>query len=160
MTTQAARASTEGLSPEAILERARSRGRELGLPYAGAVTPEEAWALHRAGAAQLVDVRTAAEWEYVGRVPNTRLVEWRRFGEKQPNGEFLEQLADVAERDVPVMVLCRSAARSHNAAAAATQAGYKMALNILEGFEGDLDAEGHRGNKSGWRFHGLPWIQG
>ena len=72
MTTQAARASTEGLSPEAILERARSRGRELGLPYAGAVTPEEAWALHRAGAAQLVDVRTAAEWEYVGRVPNTR----------------------------------------------------------------------------------------
>ena len=160
MTTEAARASTERLSPETILERARQRGRELGLPYAGAVTPQEAWALFRAGAAQFVDVRTAAEWEYVGHVPGTQLVEWRRFGEKQPNAHFLEQLADVAERDEPVMFLCRSAARSHNAAAVATQAGYGVALNILEGFEGDLDAEGHRGTKSGWRFHGLPWTQG
>src|SRR5207302_4049013 len=58
----------QDLTPEAILERARARGRELGLPYAGAVTPPEAWALQRAGAAQLVDVRTAAEDEYVGRV--------------------------------------------------------------------------------------------
>ena len=160
MTSQAAHASTEGLSPETILERARQRGRELGLPYAGAVTPAEAWALHQAGAAQFVDVRTAAEWEYVGHVPGTQLVEWRRFGEKQPNAGFLEQLEDVAERDRPVMFLCRSAARSHNAAAVATQAGYETALNILEGFEGEHDAQGHRNTKSGWRFHGLPWIQG
>lgn len=160
MTTQAARASTEGLSPETILERARARGRELGLPYAGAVTPEEAWALHGAGAAQFVDVRTAAEYEYVGHVPGTPLVEWRRYGEKQPNAQFLEQLAAVAAPDRPVMFLCRSAARSHNAAAVATQAGYETALNILEGFEGDHDAQGHRNTRSGWRFHGLPWIQG
>jgi rhodanese-related sulfurtransferase len=148
------------LSPEAILERARARGRELGLPYAGAVTPEEAWALHEAGAAQFVDVRTAPEWEYVGHVPNTQLVEWRRFGEKQPNPRFLEELAQVAQRETPVMFLCRSAARSHSAAAAATQAGYKTALNILEGFEGDLDGEGHRGTRGGWRHRGLPWVQG
>jgi rhodanese-related sulfurtransferase len=153
-------ATNASASPETILERARQRARELGLPYAGAVTPEEAWALHRAGAAQLIDVRTAAEWEYVGRVPDTRLVEWRRFGEPQPNGQFLQQLAAVAKPDKPVMFLCRSAARSHNAAAVATQAGYKTALNILEGFEGEPDAEGHRNTKSGWRFRGLPWVQG
>lgn len=160
MTSQAAPASTEGLAPETILERARQRARELGLPYAGAVTPEEAWALHRAGAAQFVDVRTAAEYEYVGHVPETPLVEWRRFGAKQPNAQFLEELAAVATPDRPVMFLCRSAARSHNAAAVATQAGYKTALNILEGFEGDHDAEGHRNTKTGWRFRGLPWVQG
>ena len=160
MTSQAARASNEGTSPETILERARQRAVELGLPYAGAVTPEEAWALHRAGAAQFVDVRTAPEYEFVGHVPDTPLVEWRLYGERQPNPQFLEQLAAVATPDRPVMFLCRSAARSHNAAAVATQAGYKNALNILEGFEGDHDAQGHRNTKSGWRFHGLPWIQG
>ena len=160
MTTQAARVSTEGLSPETILERARQRGRDLGLPYAGALTPEEAWALHQADAAQFVDVRTAPEYEFVGHVPDTPLVEWRRYGDKQPNAQFLEQLAAVAERDKPVMFLCRSAARSHNAAAVATQAGYKTALNILEGFEGEHDAHGHRNTQSGWRYRGLPWIQG
>lgn len=152
--------AAESLAPEAILERARQRGRALGLPYAGAVTPQEAWALHRAGAARFVDVRTAAEYEFVGRVPDTPLVEWRRYGEKQPNAQFLEQLAAVAPADQPVMFLCRSAARSHNAAAVATQAGYETALNILEGFEGEHDAEGHRNTRSGWRFRGLPWIQG
>ena len=147
-------------SPEAILERARKRGRELGLPYAGAVTPQEAWALHRAGAAKFIDVRTVPEYEYVGRVPDTQLIEWRRFGENQPNPQFLQQLAAAAKPDTPVLFLCRSAARSHNAAAIATQAGYQAAFNILEGFEGELDAEGHRGTKSGWRYHGLPWVQG
>jgi rhodanese-related sulfurtransferase len=160
VTETTAPADAASLSPDAILERARTRGRELGLPYAGAVTPTEAWALHRAGAAQFVDVRTAAEWEYVGRVPDSRLVEWRRFGEKQPNAQFVEQLAAVASPDKPVMFLCRSAARSHNAAAVATQAGYAVALNILEGFEGELDAQGHRGERNGWRFHNLPWVQG
>ena len=160
MTSQAAGASTEESSPETILERERQRGRELGLPYAGAVTPQEAWALHRAGAAQFVDVRTAPEYEFVGHVPDTPLVEWRRYGEGQPNAQFLEQLASVAAPDRPVMFLCRSAARSHNAAAVATRAGYDVALNILEGFEGDHDAQGHRNTRSGWRFHGLPWVQG
>lgn len=147
-------------SAEAILERARQRGRELGLPYAGAVTPQEAWALHRAGAARFIDVRTAPEYEYVGRVPETQLIEWRRFGENQPNPQFLQQLAAVARPETPVLFLCRSAARSHNAAAVATQAGYQAAFNILEGFEGELDADGHRNTRSGWRFRGLPWIQG
>jgi rhodanese-related sulfurtransferase len=153
-------ARPEAESTEAILERARQRGRELGLPYAGAVTPAEAWALHRSGAAKFIDVRTAPEYEYVGRVPDTQLVEWRRFGENQPNPQFLQQLAAAAKPDTPVLFLCRSAARSHNAAAVATQAGYKAAFNILEGFEGDLDAEGHRNTRSGWRFRGLPWVQG
>jgi rhodanese-related sulfurtransferase len=152
--------STGAESPDAILERARQRGRELGLPYAGAVTPTEAWALHRAQAAKLIDVRTSAEYEYVGRVPETQLVEWRRFGENQANPQFLQQLALWVKPQTPVLFLCRSAARSHNAAAVATQAGYEAAFNILEGFEGELDGQGHRGTRSGWRFHGLPWVQG
>jgi len=56
------------------------------------------------------------------------------------------------------MFLCRSGARSHHAAAAAAAAGYSSAYNILEGFEGDRDAEGHRGTVGGWKFHGLPWV--
>jgi rhodanese-related sulfurtransferase len=58
------------------------------------------------------------------------------------------------------MFLCRSGVRSHHAAAAATQAGWKSAYNVLEGFEGDKDADGHRGNLGGWRKAGLPWLQG
>jgi len=58
------------------------------------------------------------------------------------------------------MFLCRSGARSHQAAQAAMQAGYANAYNILEGFEGDKDANGHRNTVGGWRFAGLPWIQG
>jgi rhodanese-related sulfurtransferase len=147
------------MSTDAILQRARARGRELGLPYAGAVTPPEAWALQKAGAAQLVDVRTAAEFEYVGRVPDTPLVEWRKLGDPGANPAFLEQLAAVAKPETPVMFLCRSGARSHNAAMLATRAGYREAFNILEGFEGELDGERHRGQQGGWRHHKLPWIQ-
>jgi rhodanese-related sulfurtransferase len=159
VTSQAARANPDE-SPEAILQRARARAQQQNLPYAGAVTPPEAWALLQAGAARLVDVRTAPEYEYVGRVPQTPLVEWRRLGEQQPNPAFLQQLAAVAKPDTPVMFLCRSGARSHSAAAIATRAGYQTAMNIVEGFEGELDAQGHRGTQGGWRFHGLPWVQG
>ena len=69
---------------DAILRRAAERAGALRLAYAGAVTPEEAWRLHASGAARIVDVRTRPEWEFVGRVPDVPLVEWRRYGEQQP----------------------------------------------------------------------------
>ena len=143
----------------AIFARAEQRARASRLPYAGAVTPREAWALQRAGAATIIDVRTRAEWELVGHVPGTPLVEWRRYGEDQPNAGFLAQLDNVVSRDEPLLFLCRSGVRSHHTAETATRAGFLRAYNILEGFEGDLDADRRRGTQGGWRHAGLPWMQ-
>lgn len=144
---------------DAIFARAAERARVKSLPYFGEVTPAEAWALMRAGAARIVDVRTHAEWTYVGRIDGTPLVEWRALGAQQTNPDFLAQLGEQVKPDVPVMFLCRSGVRSHGAAQLATQAGYTRAINILEGFEGDLDANGHRGTVGGWRKASLPWVQ-
>jgi rhodanese-related sulfurtransferase len=144
---------------QALLENGRERGAKMSLAYAGAVTPEEAWRLHSAGAATIVDVRTRPEWEFVGHVEGAPLIEWRAYGAGSPNPQFLETLAAEFDRERPLLFLCRSAARSHSAAEVATRAGFKNAFNILEGFEGGLDAEGHRGS-TGWRAAGLPWQQG
>ena len=149
-------------SADDILTRARQRGTDLGLPYFGAVSPEEAHALLSAApGALLVDVRTRAEWDYVGRVPQGTLVEWNMYPDGARNHRFMEDLKRVArDSSAPVMFLCRSGHRSDAAARAAATAGYEKALNILEGFEGDKDASGQRGRLGGWRKNGLPWIQG
>lgn len=144
---------------EEIKRRAAERGRQLNLPYAGALTPAEAFALMQAGA-KLVDVRTKPELQYVGRVPGSLLVEWQTYPGNGRNPDFLAQLAQEAEPGDALMFLCRSGARSHAAAAAATQAGFRDSYNVLEGFEGDRDAEQHRGTLGGWRKAGLPWVQG
>jgi rhodanese-related sulfurtransferase len=141
-----------------LRNKARERARNMKLPYAGAVTPAEAYALMQAGA-KLVDVRTDAENHYVGAVPGSDHIEWTTFPEGQRNPDFLKQLENAAGKDETVMFLCRSGVRSHAAAEAATQAGWKEAYNILEGFEGDKDADSHRGTKGGWRYAKLPWVQ-
>ncbi len=141
-----------------IKKAAGDRARAKGLPYAGAVTPAEAHALVQAGA-KLVDVRTRAELDWVGRVPGASAVEWNSYPDGQTNPEFVQQLSRVAAPDDTVMFLCRSGARSHLAATVATQAGYRDCYNILEGFEGDKDANQHRSTVGGWRHAGLPWVQ-
>jgi len=148
-------------SVQDILSRAKQRAEAMKLPYAGALLPREAKALlEHIPAAKLVDVRTQAEWEYVGHVPESVLVEWNTYPGGQRNHRFLEHLhAQVAKNAAPIMFLCRSGVRSHHAAAAATEAGYTDSYNILEGFEGDRDAQGHRNSVGGWRFAGLPWVQ-
>jgi len=143
-----------------IFEKAAERGRTLGLAYAGAVTPQEAWDLHQAGAAVIIDVRTQVEHEYVGHIPDTTLVEWRRLGERSPDPQFIEKLAQRYSPSQALLFLCRSAQRSHNAAILAAKSGFSRSYNILEGFEGELDANGHRGTLGGWRKAGLPWRQG
>jgi rhodanese-related sulfurtransferase len=145
-----------------ILARAKERAKAMHLPYAGALLPLEAHALmQQLPGAKLVDVRTQAEWDYVGHVPESALIEWNTYPSGQRNHEFLEQLqARVAKTDAPVMFLCRSGARSHHAASAATQAGYPNSYNVLEGFEGDKDPHGHRNTIGGWRAAGLQWVQG
>ena len=146
----------------AILARAKQRAVTMNLPYAGALLPAEAHALmQQMPGAKLIDVRTRAEWEWVGRVPDTVLIEWNSWPGGKPNPDFLKQLeSQVQKSDQPVMFLCRSGGRSHNAAASAAQAGYPGAYNVLEGFEGDKDARGHRNTLGGWRAAGLPWVQG
>ena len=143
----------------AILERAAARANQEAVPYAGLVTPSEAYALVQAGVATIVDVRTRFEAEYVGRIPGTPLIEWKPLGAVEPNPRFIEQLDALPDKRENLLFLCRSGARSHAAAAAATDAGHRHAFNILEGFEGNLDEEQHRGIRGGWRKAGLPWIQ-
>jgi rhodanese-related sulfurtransferase len=143
---------------EKIKQAAAERARELGLSYAGALLPAEAHALMQAGA-RLVDVRTKPEVLYVGKVPGSITLEWQTYPGNRPNPEFLAELAATTKKDEPVMFLCRSGARSHSAAEAATQAGWRECYNVLEGFEGDKDAEQHRGSVGGWRKAGLPWTQ-
>ena len=149
-------------SVEGILAQAQERAQVMNLPYAGALLPREAHALmQNVPEAKLVDVRTQAEWDYVGHIPESLLIEWNTYPSGERNPRFVEQLqARVAKREAPVIFLCRSGARSHHAAVAATQAGYPNSYNVLEGFEGDKDQQGHRGTVGGWRFAGLPWIQG
>jgi rhodanese-related sulfurtransferase len=142
-----------------IKRKARQRAEELRLPYAGALMPTEAHALMQSGAL-LVDVRTKAELEWVGRVPGAVTVEWNMWPGGKPNAEFVAQLEAQVPKDKPVMFLCRSGGRSNGAASAAAKAGYAEAYNVLEGFEGDKDAAGHRNTAGGWRFAKLPWTQG
>jgi rhodanese-related sulfurtransferase len=109
--------------------------------------------------AKLVDVRTRPELQYVGRVPGSIAIEWQTYPGNRPNPEFLGELAAVTDKDEPLMFICRSGVRSHGAAEAALRAGWKETYNVLEGFEGDKDAQGQRGTVGGWRKAGLPWTQ-
>jgi len=143
-----------------ILALARSRAQELGLPYAGALTPQEAHAvLQLAPGAKLVDVRTHAEWDWVGRIPGAVEIEWASYPGMARNPNFLAQLKHQVDAEALVMFLCRSGQRSHQAALVATQAGYPESYNVLEGFEGEKDANGQRNTIGGWRAAGLPWRQ-
>ena len=141
-----------------ILNNARMRADELALPYAGAITPAESWELwNQAPGAKLVDVRTRAEWDWVGRIPGAIEIEWQSYPGGQPNHDFLAQLRRQVDPESLVMFICRSGVRSHNAASLATEAGYTESYNVLEGFEGNVDANGQRGKLGGWRLAGLPW---
>ena len=141
-----------------VKRAAAERGKQLGLAYAGALLPAEAHRLMQAGA-KLVDVRTKPELHYVGSIPGALAIEWQTYPGSRPNPEFIAELAAFTEKDEPIMFICRSGARSHSAAEAAMRAGWRETYNVLEGFEGDKDAAGHRNTVGGWRKAGLPWKQ-
>ncbi len=148
------------MSASTELQKARERGKQLGLPYEGALTPQEAHAVLRENpGAILVDVRTRAELDWVGRIPGAVEIEMLTYPGNRPNAEFVKQLEQQVAKDAPLMFICRSGGRSHNAAMLVTQAGYSECYNVLEGFEGDKDASGHRNTQGGWRHAGLPWTQ-
>ena len=144
-----------------VIERIKTRAIEAGLPYFGASTPIETQFIQlNASSAFIVDVRTRAEWIYVGSVPGSVQIEWQSFPTGELNSSFLDQLQQNVPDDAYVLFLCRSGARSHAAASLASNAGFSKAINVIDGFEGDKDASGHRGTTAGWKFCGLPWIQG
>lgn len=144
-----------------ILSAAAERGQALKRPYQGEVTPQEAYDLLRlAPGAKLVDVRTRAELDWVGRVPGAVEIEWNTYPGGTRNSNFLAELKQQVDREALIVFLCRSGARSVGAATAASEAGYSQCYNILEGFEGDKDANAHRNTVGGWRKAGLPWQQG
>lgn len=145
---------------DGILKTARARGRQMGLPYEGALLPSEAYQIWKeAPHAHLVDVRTRAEWDWVGRIPGAVEIEFLTYPGNKLNPSFLPELEQKVDKEAPVMFICRSGGRSHNAAMLATQSGYTNCYNVLEGFEGDKDAESHRNTRGGWRAAGLPWVQ-
>jgi len=143
-----------------ILYRAFSRSGGKPRSYAGYLTPQEAQRLAELGAAKIVDLRTAFEREYVGHVPGTLHLEWLALGATEPNPGFVDALRRVADPKDTLVFLCRSGKRSDAAATAAAAAGFGNVLNVIGGFEGDLDAGGQRGRLGGWRKAGLPWVQG
>lgn len=139
--------------------------------YHADATPKETWsALANEPGAALVDVRTAAEWSYVG-VPDIsktgaplHRVEWQSFPSGAVNPAFVETLVAALDKagaphDAPIFFICRSGARSASAAAAMTAAGYSRCYNVAGGFEGPRDPEGHRGTIDGWKAVNLPWVQ-
>lgn len=131
------------------------------------VTATEAWAALQAGPdSALVDVRTDAEWTFVG-LPDLAaagkqpvLIPWQLYPSMQVNGAFAEHLRKAGLTPLTrLYFLCRSGARSLAAGQAAKAAGFPHAFNVAGGFEGPVDAEGHRGTVSGWKAEGLPWRQ-
>ncbi len=143
-----------------ILQAAQNRSTEMNLPYEGAMLPDEAQQIMSlAPGAVLVDVRTQAELDWVGTIPGAVEIEWASYPNMKANPHFIAQLEQQVSKESLLMFICRSGARSHNAALAATQAGYTDCYNVLQGFEGDKDAHAHRNVLSGWRAAGLPWEQ-
>lgn len=143
----------------ALLAAARTRAAGEQLPYAGKLPAVEAWPLAEGGHATLVDVRTAEELKFVGRVPGSLHVPWMTGTAMLRNPRFVRELEAKVGKEKPVLLLCRSGKRSADAAIAAHKAGFTSVFNVIEGFEGELDAAQQRGHHNGWRHSGLPWIQ-
>jgi rhodanese-related sulfurtransferase len=137
------------------------------MPMVENVPPAQVWeALRSNPQAQLVDVRTDAEWTYVGLTDlgeagkQPLLLPWQVFPRMTVNAEFIAQMRQAGiTPDHHIYFLCRSGVRSLAAAQAAQAAGFPHAYNVADGFEGPPDSDGHRGNLAGWKADGLPWRQ-
>jgi rhodanese-related sulfurtransferase len=144
-----------------LLATAHSRSHTNSWSFAGALLPHEALELLQlAPGARLIDVRSRAELELNGVIPDALHVEWQFWPGWGLNPHFLAQLAQATDPEALLIFICRTGARSYRAASACTEAGRGNCYNVLEGFEGDLNkATGHRNELNGWKFRGLPWTQ-
>lgn len=120
----------------------------------------------------LIDVRTEAEFNFVGTVDSSALINsslllpWLTFPTMQENGEFkskfensLQLISSDNYKDLHLFFICKTGGRSNSAAQFASDIGYKNCYNIVNGFEGDIDHNNHRGNINGWKADKLPWKQ-
>lgn len=141
-----------------ILQLAQQRASEKSLPYAGAMTPREAFEVLKANPqALLIDVRTQAELGLVGRVPTALNIEWAFYPGMVPNQDFAKQLVEKVDKNQVLIFMCRTGGRSHSAAAVAATQGFTQAYNMLEGFEGEANAMNQRTMINGWKHADLPW---
>lgn len=141
-----------------ILQSAQQRAAQNHLPYSGALTPQEAYeVLQKTPHAKLVDVRTTAELELVGKIPGATHIEWAFYPGMVANPDFAAHLEMQVDKEALVIFICRTGGRSHNAAAAAAKLGFTEAYNMLEGFEGEANEKKQRTLINGWKHAGLPW---
>ena len=139
-----------------ILNTAAARAATKSLPYLGELMPHEAFEALQQLETVLVDVRSKAELDLVGRIPNAIHIEWAFYPDMVANPEFAVQLQAQIDKNQTIVFMCRTGGRSHNAAVVASELGYK-AYNMLEGFEGEANAEKQRTLINGWKHAGLPW---
>ena len=142
-----------------------------GADFAGNVSIDEAWrVLTDDVQACLIDVRSEAEWSFVGMPDLSSLgkslvkIQWQSFPGMAVNEQFADALDEYltgegCPKKATILFLCRSGVRSRSAAQALARKGYSACFNVAGGFEGDLDEGGHRGHKNGWKVSGLPWVQ-
>ncbi len=132
--------------------------------YKGDLLPREVYERIRASQnAVLIDVRTDAEWAFVGipAIDGLMRICWQQYPTMERNAGFVAEVEGAGvPKSAEIFLICRSGQRSAAAATALTQAGFENCYNVAEGFEGDKDAAGHRGSVGGWKHAGLPWIQG
>jgi rhodanese-related sulfurtransferase len=144
-----------------LLDSAHARRQTQSWPFVGALLPHEAHELLQlAPGARLIDVRSRAELELNGAIPDAVHVEWQSWPGWVLNPHFFTQLAQATDPESLLFFICRSGHRSQRAAAACAEAGRGSCYNVLEGLEGDLNkATGHRNELNGWKQRGLPWSQ-
>jgi len=125
------------------------------------LTPRQSWDLIQQNPnAVLIDVRSKIEHGFVGHPIGAIHIPWKEAPDWQVNAQFLRDVVNrVSNKNTPILLLCRSGQRSLDAAKALEDIGYQRLINIIDGFEGPLDAQNHRGNLGGWRFDNLPWVQ-
>ncbi len=142
---------------------------ETNIPEA---EPRDVWEhLNSDADAQLIDVRTSAEWTYVGHPDLGTLdkpvvfAQWSSFPEQTVDSHYADQLEHTLEnaglgKETTLFFLCRSGVRSLAAARVMAARGFTRCHNVTDGFEGPPDAGRHRGRTAGWKATGLPWVQG
>ena len=144
-------------SLEDILSQAKQRANAKNLPYAGELTPNEAFHAVELANAVIVDVRSMPELDLVGRVPNAIHVQWAFYPDMVVNTQFGYELQAAVNADKTIIFMCRTGGRSHSAAVVAQQLGYVCVYNMAQGFEGDANANKQRTLINGWKHAGLPW---
>ena len=143
---------------EQILKEARLRAIQNNLTYSGVLMPREAFeVIQQDPSALLVDVRSKAELELVGKIPQAIHIEWAFYPGMVANPDFAAQLQNEVNKELTVIFICRTGGRSHNAAVLARQLGYENAYNMAEGFEGETNQLKQRTMINGWKHAGLPW---